>query len=326
MNDYRIEISSHGGPEVLIAADFSPKAPSSGEILVSNHAIGLNYADVYFRTGQKGPHGAVHFPAVPGGNGAGIVEAVGDDVSDFKPGDRVAYVSPGAYATKVIVPVGNAMPLPSFMTFEACAASLLRGMTAEYLLHRLFKVERGMDVLVHAAAGGMGQILCQWLRAKEANAIGTAGSPEKVEIARRLGCNVVINYREADFVAETLAATDGKGVHVAYDAVGKDVFLQTLGCMRPMGVVASYGAASGPAPLLDIQKLHHNSLFVTRPRLRSYIATPEMLRRSADCFFRAVEIGAIRLGVDKIYALKDAPAAHDDLEARRTAGACIFKP
>ena len=326
MSDYRVEIDAHGGPEVLELREFAPAEPAAGEIRVQNRAIGLNYSDIYLRTGQKGPHGDVTFPATPGGNAAGVVTRVGSAVSSFKPGDRVAYVSHGAYATETILAADRALPLPPFMSFDQAAASLLRGLTAEYLIHRLFRVGSDMTVLVHAAAGGMGQLLCPWLAAKGATVIGTVGTPDKARIAMERGCSLAINYRESDFVAETLAATNGEGVHIVYDAVGKDVFVPSLKCLQPMGTIASYGAASGPVPPFDIQQLHHNSLFVTRPRLRSYIATPEMLRNSARVFFEAVQRRDVSIEIDRTYPLQEVRQAHLDLESRRTSGCCILVP
>lgn len=327
MNSYQIELIGNGGPDMLRVAPLSQQSPLCGDsLLIENEAIGLNFAEIYFRTGQKGPHRSENFPAIPGSNGAGVVVQTGSAVHDFAIGDRIAYIAPGCYATHCVVPAARAVRLPDAISSRTAAALLLRGLTAEYLTHRLFRVEAGMICLVHAAAGGVGQILGEWLSALGAMAIGTAGGAEKVRIARGHGYHHVIDYRAVDFTTEVARITEGAGVHVVYDAVGADVFMPSLTCLRPRGLIASYGAASGPVPPLDIQDLHARSLFVTRPTLGSYISTGEMLAASAQTFFQAIGAGWVTPRIDRAYALRDVAQAHSDLENRRTTGSAILIP
>jgi len=321
-----IRIHRHGQSDVLQYDKIVFNAPNANEVLVRQEAIGVNFADVYLRKGQAGPHEARPFPITLGSNGSGIVEAVGSAVRALSPGDRVGYVYPGAYSRKIIVPADRIVPLPSNIATEVAAATLLRGLTAEYLLRRLFRVTAGSKILVHAAAGGMGTLLTQWGKALGAFVIGTVGSQVKELVARRSGCDVVINYTTDDFVARVLQETKGAGVDVVYDAVGQAVFVRSLECLRPMGMAISYGAASGPVGPFDIQRLHHKSLIVTRPTLRTYIATAEMLRSSADALFQAVAQGSLTLSVERRYAWNDIRSAHDDLELRRTTGASVLVP
>lgn len=321
-----IRIHRHGQSDVLQYDKIVVNAPNANEVLVRQEAIGVNFADVYLRKGQAGPHEARPFPITLGSNGSGIVEAVGSAVRALTPGDRVGYVYPGAYSKQIIVPADRIVPLPSNISTEVAAATLLRGLTAEYLLRRLFRVTVGSKILVHAAAGGMGTLLAQWGKALGAFVIGTVGSQVKESVARRSGCSVVINYTTDDFVACVLQETKGAGVDVVYDAVGQAVFVRSLECLRPMGMAISYGAASGPVGPFDIQLLHHKSLIVTRPTLRTYIATAELLRASADALFQAVAQGNVTLSVERRYAWSDIRAAHEDLESRKTTGASVLVP
>lgn len=326
MNTHGITIARHGGPEVLTYGELPVAEPGPGELRLVQQAIGLNFADVYQRKGAAGPHAAAQFPFVPGSQGAGVVESVGPGVEGFKVGQPVACLHPGAYAVMRVVPASRTLPLPGGLTIETAAATLLRGMTAEYLLHRLFTVRPGDAILVHAAAGGMGQILCAWGRALGATVIGTVGSQAKRDIAAANGCHHVIDYRNEDFVARVNALTGGEGVAVVYDAVGRDVFLPSLDCLRVRGMAINYGTASGDVQAFDLQRLHAKSHSVCRPTLRSFIATPDELRASASRFAAAVQRGDVPARVERRYPLRDAARAHADLESRQTTGAAILLP
>jgi NADPH2:quinone reductase len=316
----------HGGPEVLEFTEIEVPDPAPGELRIVQHAIGLNYADVYQRQGAHGPHGSTQFPVVLGSQGAGVVESMGADVQGFELGQQVAYIHPGAYAAVRCVPASRTLPLPAGLTLETAAATLLRGMTAEYLLHRLYAVQHGDRVLVHAAAGGMGVILSAWARALGAEVIGTVGSPAKREIALAHGCHHVIDYREENFVARVLDITQGAGVAVVYDAVGKDVFVRSLDCLRTRGMAINFGTASGDVEAFDLQRLHAKSLTVCRPTLRSFIATREELQHSAQVFASAVRSGAVTAEVNRRYPLAEPQRAHRELESRATSGAAILVP
>jgi NADPH2:quinone reductase len=321
-----IRIHRHGQSDVLQYDKIAIGAPSANTVLIRQEAIGINFADVYLRKGQAGPHEARPFPITLGSNGAGVVEAVGTAVRDVRPGDRVGYVYPGAYAKIIVVPADRIVALPPSISTEIAAGTLLRGLTAEYLLRRLFHVTAGSKILVHAAAGGMGTLLAQWGKALGAFVIGTVGSQAKESVAKKNGCDVVINYTIEDFVARVLHETKGTGVDVVYDAVGHAVFVRSLECLRPMGMAINYGAASGPVGAFDIQLLHHKSLIVTRPTLRTYIATAEMLRASAEALFAAVAQRSVTLSVERRYDWNDIRSAHDDLELRRTTGTSVLVP
>ena len=257
---------------------------------------------------------------------AGVVDAVGSGVTDFRVGQSVAYFHPGAYQAVRNVPASHVIALPEHISEELAGATLLRGLTAEYLLRRLYIVKPGDAVLIHAAAGGMGVILSQWARALGATVIGTVGSDAKIETALAHGCHHVINYRGSDFAAETLALTGGLGVHVVYDAVGKDAFLPSLDCLRPLGIAISYGTASGDVQNFDLQRLHAKSLSVSRPTLRTFIAETAQLRAGAAVLFDAVRSGMLRLEVNHRYALADVRRAHQELEDRVTTGAPVLIP
>lgn len=316
----------HGGPEVLEYTDIEIPDPGPGELRIVQHAIGLNYADVYQRQGAHGPHSTTQFPVVLGSQGAGVVESVGAGVQGFEVGQAVAYVHPGAYAAMRNVPASRTLLLPAGLTLETAAATLLRGMTAEYLLHRLYAVQHGDRVLVHAAAGGMGVILSAWARSLGAEVIGTVGSEAKREIALAHGCHHVIDYRRENFVERVREITQGAGVAVVYDAVGKDVFLPSLDCLQTRGMAINFGTASGDVEAFDLQRLHAKSLTVCRPTLRSFIATREELQHSASVFAAAVRKGAVKAEVSRRYALRDVQQAHRELESRLTSGAAILIP
>jgi len=296
-----IRIHKTGGPEVLQLEDITLPAPGPGELLVRNRAIGLNFIDTYFRTGL---YPAPHLPFVPGNEAAGEVVSVGPGVTEFKPGDRVAYVATlGSYAEERIVAVNSTVALPEAVSFEAAASMMLKGMTAEYLLHRTYKVKPGDTILVHAAAGGTGLILCQWGKALGATVIGTVGSKEKGELAKAHGADHVILYRDEDFVARVKEITGGKLCAVVYDGVGKDTFLPSLDCLQPFGVLASFGNASGAVEPFNLGLLAaKGSLYVTRPTLFTHIARRETMVEMAANLFGAVASGKVVVPVNASFA------------------------
>lgn len=321
-----IKIHTHGGPEVLTYGDHDPGEPGSGQVLVRHTAVGLNFIDVYFRTGLYPPPGGL--PLIPGGEAAGVVVRTGEGVDWLKPGDRVAYVDRvGAYAEERVIAGERLVKIPDSVSDEQAAASMLKGMTAHYLLHRTFKVKPGDTILGHAAAGGVGLILGQWAKHIGATVIGTAGSPEKVELAKAHGYDHVINYRESDFVPAVDEITGGRKCDVVYDSVGNDTFPGSLDCLRPLGMFVSFGQSSGPIPPFNLALLSQKgSLFATRPTLFAYIARREDLEASAQALFEAIASGVVKIEINQRYALKDAAKAHADLEARKTTGASVLIP
>lgn len=319
-----IRIHKTGGPEVLQVEDITLPEPGQGELLVRNRAIGLNFIDTYFRTGLY----PTQLPFVPGNEGAGEVVSVGPGVTEFKPGDRVAYVATlGSYAEQRIVPVNSVVALPEAVSFEAAASMMLKGLTAEYLLHRTYQVKAGDTILVHAAAGGTGLILCQWGKALGAKVIGTVGSQEKAELAKSHGADHAILYREEDFAARVKEITGGELCAVVYDGVGKDTFLKSLDCLRPFGVLASFGNASGAVesfnPGLLAQK---GSLYLTRPTLFTHIAKRETMVAMAKNLFDTIASGKVVVPVNAKFALTDAAEAHRALESRGTSGSTVLLP
>jgi len=320
-----IRIHKTGGPEVLQLEDITLPEPGSGELRVRNRAIGLNFIDTYFRTGL---YAVPQLPFVPGNEGAGEVVAVGPGVTEFKPGDRVAYVATlGSYAEERIVPVNSTVALPEAVSFEAAAGMMLKGMTAEYLLHRTYKVKPGDTILVHAAAGGTGLILCQWGKALGATVIGTVGSKEKAELAKAHGADHVILYREEDFVARVKEITGGKLCDVVYDGVGKDTFLPSLDTLRPFGVLASFGNASGAVEPFNLGLLGpKGSLYVTRPTLFTHIANRATMVAMAKNLFDTVASGKVVVPINARFALADAANAHRALEGRGTTGSTVLVP
>jgi NADPH2:quinone reductase len=327
MRTQAIRIQAHGGPEVLEQMEVEVGDPGPGEVRIRQSAIGLNFADIYQRRGSHGPHAVTAFPVVLGAQGAGTIDAIGPEVeAGLHVGQSVAYFHPGAYQAVRNIPAHRVVPLPAGVSEEVAGATLLRGLTAEYLLRRLYPVAPGEAVLVHAAAGGMGVILSQWARALGATVIGTVGSEAKMAIARAHGCHHVIDYRREDFVARTLECTGGQGVSVVYDAVGKDVFLPSLDCLKPLGMAINYGTASGDVEAFDLQRLHAKSLSVSRPTLRTFIATAADLRRGAAALFDAVLGGQVTLEVGHRYPLAEARRAHEELESRATTGAAVLIP
>ena len=315
-----------GGPEVLKWETYDPGQPKAGEVLLRQEAVGLNYIDVYHRSGLY-PLPAL--PAIPGMEGAGIVESVGEGVSEFKAEDRVAYAGlpPGAYAEARIIPADRLVKLPEAISTRQAAAMMLQGMTARYLLHGCYQVKAGDYILIHAAAGGVGSIVCQWAKHLGATVIGTVGSPEKANLAAGNGCDHPIRYRDEDFVSRVKEITQGKGVDVVYDSVGQATFMQSLDCLRPMGMMVSFGQASGAIPPLDTGILAaKGSLFLTRPSLMTYTARREDLLAHARDLFAVVEKGAVKIEIRQTYPLAEASRAHQELENRKTTGSTILIP
>jgi NADPH2:quinone reductase len=317
-------VSSTGGPEKLELVDRDPGAPGPGEIRLRNRAIGLNFIDVYQRSGlYKMP-----MPFVPGNEGAGEVTAVGEGVTEFAVGDRVGYIGPaGAYAEERLLPAEKAIPLPDGIDFETAAAVMLKGMTAYYLLFETWPLQRGESILWQAAAGGVGLIACQWARALGATVYGTAGSDEKVALALENGCHEVINYRTEDFAPRIRELTDGRGVDVVYDGVGKATFEASLDCLRRRGLMVSFGNASGPVSIPNLGILaSKGSLYVTRPTTAGYFVTSAELRAAAQALFKAVSAGDVRVHVNQRFPLEAAAEAHGGLEARETTGSTLLLP
>jgi NADPH:quinone reductase len=318
-----IRVYAYGGLEALRWEDVPVGAPGDGEVRIRQTAIGLNFIDVYQRTGL---YPQPSLPFIPGNEGAGLVMAVGPGVAEFKPGDRVAYaMAVGAYAEERLVPADRLVPLPDAISDEIAAAIMLKGMTAWYLLRRTYKVARETTLLLHAVAGGVGLIACQWAAALGATIIGTVGSPEKAELARANGCTHVINYREEDFVPAVKGLTGGEGVDVVYDSVGKDTFPGSLDCLKPLGMWVSFGQSSGPVPEFKITLLSQKgSLYATRPSLAHYTAKRADLLEAARELFDMVSWGKVTVSVNQTYELSDAARAHRDLEARATMGSTVL--
>ena len=321
-----VRVHKTGGPEVLTYEDIPSPTPGAGQIKIKNHASGINFIDTYFRSGMY--PSPVGMPFVAGNEGAGEVIAVGSGVTDLKVGDRVGYVSPlGAYAGERVLPADRAVKLPDKISYEQAAAMMLKGMTVEYLLRRTYKVQKGDNVLIHAAAGGIGLIACQWANHLGANVIGTVGSKDKAELAKKSGAHHVILYRDEDFAAKVKEITGGKLCEVVYDGVGKDTFPASLDCIKPLGMFVSFGSSSGPIDAFNINLLQtKGSLFATRPTLNTYAAKRENLLNIANDLFEVVGSGAVKIPVNQKYPLKDAQQAHRDLENRKTTGASILLP
>jgi NADPH:quinone reductase len=321
-----VRVHKVGGPEVLTYEEIELAAPGQGQVRVRQHASGVNFIDTYFRMGMYSS--PVGLPFIVGNEAAGEVIAVGPGVTDLKVGDRVAYVvALGCYAAERVVPADRVIKLPPNISYEQAAAMMLKGMTAEYLLRRTFKVEKGMNVLMHAAAGGVGLILCQWANYLGANVIGTVGSKDKAALAKANGCHHTILYREEDFVARVKEITGGKLCDVVYDGIGNATFPGSLDCIRPLGMFVSFGSSSGQIDAFNINILQtKGSLFATRPTLNTYAAKREDLLAIANDLFDVVGKGAVKIPINQKYALRDAAKAHRDLEGRATTGSSILIP
>ena len=319
-----IRVHEVGGPDVMRVEEVFVGDPGPGEVRLRHTAIGVNFIDTYFRSGLY----KTQLPFIPGNEAAGVVEATGDGVTEFKPGNRVAYIfGPGTYVQERIVPAARLVPVPDGVSDEVAAAVLLKGLTAQYLLHRTFKVEPGHEILIHAAAGGVGLIAGQWAKHIGARVIGTAGSPDKIELALKHGYDHVINYRTEDFVARTIALTEGRKVEVVYDSVGKDTFQGSLDVLKPLGLLALFGQSSGPVPPVDLNILNQKgSLFVTRPSLFAYMDKREVLLKAAEELFGLIASGVLKIAVNQTFPLGEARAAHEALEGRHTTGTTILVP
>lgn len=323
---YAIVIHKTGGPEVLSWEKHEPGLPGPGEARVIHEAVGLNFIDVYHRTGL---YPLPVFPAVLGLEGAGIIDMVGEGVTEFVKGERVAYAGgpPGAYSEMRCIPAHRLVKLPQVISTHDAAAMMLQGMTARYLLRGCYNVQPGSTLLIHAASGGVGSILCQWARHIGATTIGTVGSREKAEIARNNGCTHTVLYREEDFAAAVKDITKGQGVDVVYDSVGQATFMKSLDCLRPLGTMVSFGQSSGPVEPFNIGVLGaKGSLFLTRPSLMQYTAKREDLVAHAQDLFDVITAGAVKINIMQEYALKDTAKAHRDLQARKTTGSTILLP
>jgi NADPH2:quinone reductase len=321
-----VRVHKVGGPEVLTYEDVDVPAPGTGQVRVKQHAIGVNFIDTYFRSGHYPAPGGL--PFILGNEAAGEVIDVGPGVTGIRRGDRVAYVQgPGCYTQERNVPADRIVRLPDEISYEQAAAMMLKGMTVEYLVRRTFRVQKGMNVLMHAAAGGVGLILCQWANHLGAKVIGTVGSKDKAELARANGCHHAILYREEDFVARVKEITADKLCDVVYDGIGKATFPASLDCIRPLGMFVSFGSASGPIETFNINLLQFKgSLFATRPTLNTYAAKREDMLAIANELFAVVASGAVKVPINQKYPLRDAAKAHRDLESRMTTGATILLP
>lgn len=320
-----IRIYQTGGPDVLKYEQIAIGNPAAGEARIRHEAVGLNFIDTYFRTGL---YKAPQLPFIPGHEGAGTVVAIGDGVTNVKLGDRVAYTGAmGAYADERLIAADRLVLIPDNMDMRLAASMMLKGMTAYYLVNLTYKVQKGDTILIHAAAGGVGQIAGQWAKHLGATVIGTAGSQEKIDLALSLGYDHMINYREDNFVEKVREITGGKGLPVVYDSVGKDTFPASLEVLQPRGLFVSYGNASGPVPPFEMALLNQRgSLFATRPTLGDYIASRGELEQAAQALFDVVASGAVKINVSQTYDLRDAAQAHRDLEARKTTGTTVLIP
>ncbi|MBJ9593113.1 MULTISPECIES: quinone oxidoreductase family protein [Burkholderia] len=320
-----IRYDQPGGPEVMKWVDVEVGEPQAGEVRIRQHAVGLNYIDVYFRTG-------LYPQPLPGGLGmeaAGEVTAVGDGVTAFKVGDRVAYVGqpPGAYAQERVMPVGRLVKLPDGIGYDDAASVMLQGLTAHYLLRRTYPVKAGDTILIHAAAGGVGLLVCQWAKALGATVIGTVGSDEKAALAKAHGCDHPIVYTRENFTQRVKEITHGAGVPVVYDSIGKDTYIGSLDCLAPLGYFVSFGNASGPLPPIDSKEFSsRGSLFFTRPTLFSYIAKRADLESAAAELFDVILSGKVKTSINQRYPLAEVGRAHAELEARKTTGSTILVP
>jgi NADPH2:quinone reductase len=319
-----MRVYEYGGADKLRWEEVQAGAPGEGQVLVRNTAVGLNFVDTYQRSGLY----QIPLPFTPGSEGAGVVEAVGPKVKEFKAGDRIAYASPiGAYAEVLLRPADRLVKIPAGIDERTAAAMMLKGMTAQYLLRRTYRVKKGDTIVVHAAAGGVGQILCQWAKALGATVIGTVGSDEKVELAKKAGCKHVIVTAREKVSQRVREITKGKGVPVVYDGVGKDTFMYSLDCLQPLGMLASFGNASGAMTQFNPGVLaQKGSLFLTRPTLQTYVAARADLVKSAAELFAMVKSRKVKISINQTYPLREAAQAQRDLEARKTTGSTVLIP
>jgi NADPH:quinone reductase len=321
---HAMRVYEYGGPEKLRWEQVQVAVPGEGQVLVRNTAIGLNFVDTYQRSGLY----QTPLPFTAGSEGAGVVEAVGPKVKELKVGDRVAYFSPiGAYAEVLLRPADRLVKIPAGIDDKTAAGMMLKGLTAQYLLRRTYRVKKGDTILMHAAAGGVGQILCQWAKALGATVIGTVGSDEKAALARKAGCKHVIVTSREKFVERVKEITKGKGVPVVYDGIGKDTFMDSLDCLAPFGLMASFGNASGAVTQFNPGVLaQKGSLYLTRPTLNTYAASREALVSAARELFAVVKSGKVKIAVNQTYPLREAAQAQRDLESRKTTGSTVLLP
>ena len=319
---HAIRIHKPGGPEALVWDEIQVGSPGPGQIRLRHTAVGLNFIDVYHRTGLY----PLPLPLIIGSEGAGVVEELGPGVTGLAVGDRVAYAGAiGAYAEARLIQADRVVKIPAGITDRQAAAMMLQGMTVQYLIREVYAVKAGDTILIHAAAGGVGMILCQWAKSLGATVIGTVSSDEKAELAKAHGCDHPIVYTREDFAKRVGEITQGKKLPVVYDSIGKDTFMQSLDCLRPRGLMAMFGQASGSPPPMEINVLaQKGSLYLTRPTLGTFIATAETLKHTADDLFDVVASGKVRISVNQTYPLKDAAQAHRDLEARKTTGSTVL--
>ena len=320
---HAIQIHQTGGPDVLTWEEIDVPVPGAGEALIRQTASGLNYIDVYHRSGL---YPVPSMPAVIGSEGAGVVEAIGDGVSEVDVGDRVAYcMSIGSYAQRRLVPSRLLVRLPEGITNAQAAAMMLKGCTVQYLLRRAYRLQAGQTILFHAAAGGCGLIACQWAKHLGATVIGTVGTPEKAELAKAHGCDHAVVYTRENFVERVKTLTNGEGVPVVFDSVGKDTFMDSLDCLQPRGMMVSFGNASGAVESFSPGVLAaKGSLYLTRPTLATYMRTRAEIEETTTELFDVVSAGAVRVEVNQSYALEDAAQAHRDLERRQTTGSTVL--
>jgi NADPH2:quinone reductase len=321
---FAVRIHEVGGPEVLRYEEVETPSPKAGQVRVKLHAIGMNFIDTYHRTGLY----KLPLPAILGREGAGVVDAVGDDVTDFQVGDRVAFMLDApSYAEYAVVPAARLVQVPENVSFEDAAAVVLQGMTAHYLCFSTYPLKQGDWCLIHAAAGGAGQLTVQAAKIAGANVIGTVSTEEKAKVAKEAGCDEVILYTQTDFVTEVKRLTNNKGVPVVYDSVGKDTYEGSMNCLSPRGYLVLWGNASGAVPPIDpLMLMSKGSLFMTRPTLGNYIATRQELEWRAADVFHWLETGKMRVRIDKKFSLKDAPEAHQYMESRASMGKLLLVP
>ena len=320
-----VKIEKTGGPEVLKLETINLGKPSPDEVTIEHKAIGLNFIDTYHRSGLY----PVELPSGIGAEGAGIIKEIGSKVKDFSVGDNVAYAGAplGSYSTERNYPIKNLVKVPKEINLDIIATLMIKGLTTFYLLHKTYPVSSGETVLFHAAAGGVGQIFCQWAKSLDCKVIGTVGSDEKIDIAKKNGCDFVINYSKDNFAKKVLEITKGKGVPVVYDGVGKNTFEGSIECLKMRGMMVSFGNASGPLDNIDVKKMiQPKGLYFTRPSMAQYLTTKEEIKEATDLLFEKVKLGKVKVNIFKKYQLEDVIQAHTDLENRKIIGPAILKP
>ena len=320
-----VKIEKTGGPEVLKLETINLGKPSPDEVTIEHKAIGLNFIDTYHRSGLY----PVELPSGIGAEGAGIIKKIGSKVKDFSVGDNVAYAGAplGSYSTERNYPIKNLVKVPKEIDLDIVATLMIKGLTTFYLLHKTYPVSSGETVLFHAAAGGVGQIFCQWAKSLDCKVIGTVGSDEKIDIAKKNGCDFVINYSKDNFAKKVLEITKGKGVPVVYDGVGKNTFKGSIECLKMRGMMVSFGNASGPLDNIDVKKMiQPKGLYFTRPSMAQYLSTKEEIKEATDLLFEKVKLGKVKVNIFKKYQLEDVIQAHTDLENRKIIGPAILKP